>query len=296
MSGANDNAGPRGMWAWWPLRLVLFFVVLAALDIACQFGRAWLVKYPHGIPKYAIQLGEGLLIAAVMVVAYRVLVRLTERRDATELDAARAIPLTAGGVLLGVLLFCVVYAALWSLGIATFLGWGTTDGLLATFAGAMGAAFGEEIVFRGSLYRLLEEGFGTTAAVLVSGALFGLLHAGNPGATAASSAAIALEAGILLAAAYAATRSLWLPIGLHFGWNFTEGGIFGASVSGGESHGLLNVHLAGPEALTGGQFGPEASLVAVAVSLAISFVMLVMTVRRGRWKPMRLRLRSAGEA
>jgi membrane protease YdiL (CAAX protease family) len=76
-------------------------------------------------------------------------------------------------------------------------------------------------------------GLAGAIALLVSAAVFGRVHAGNPGASWVSSLSIALESGVLLGLAYAATRSLWLPIGLHFGWNFTAGGIFGAAVSGG---------------------------------------------------------------
>src|SRR5581483_7760086 len=105
-----------------------------------------------------------------------------------------------------------------------------------------------------------------------------------------SSAAIALEAGILLAAAYLLTRSLWLPIGLHFGWNFTEGGIFGAAVSGNGAKGLINTSLSGPQLLSGGAFGPEASVAAVGVCLVAAVVMLVLAARRGEWRPLRLRI------
>jgi hypothetical protein len=90
----------------------------------------------------------------------------------------------------------------------------------------------------------------------------------NSGATTVSTVAIALEAGVLLGAAYAACGSLWLPIGLHFGWNFTEGGVFGVAVSGRKAGaGIVNMPLSGSALWTGGQFGPEASLVAVAVCL-----------------------------
>jgi len=293
MSDATQASGPRGLWAWWPPRLVVFFVVLAAIYIGCQFGRAWLLKYEPGIPRNMVLLGEGVAIAFLATLAYRLLVRWTEHRRATELGFSRAVPLALGGAIIGLILFLAVYAALWAIGVAHFAGWGATDGLVAMFAGAFGAAFGEEILMRGAVFRLLEEGFGTLIAVVLSGGLFGLLHAGNPGATVVSSLAIALEAGVLLAAAFAVTRSLWLPIGLHFGWNFTEGGIFGEAVSGGASKGLIHAPLSGPDALTGGQFGPEASIVAVSVSLVAALVMLVLAARRGNWKPMRLRRTAA---
>lgn len=120
----------------------------------------------------------------------------------------------------------------------------------------------------------------------VSAALFGLLHALQPSITLWSITAIALEAGILLGAAYTASRSLWLPIGLHLAWNFTEGGIFGAFVSGGGgAPGLFAVKLRGPELLTGGDFGPESSVIAVGLCATLAFIFVVVAVRRGNWRP-----------
>src|SRR5262249_14558687 len=105
----------------------------------------------------------------------------------------------------------------------------------------------------------------------------------NPGATVFSSIAIALEAGVLLAAAYVVTGRLWLPIGLHAAWNFTEGSVFGMSVSGGrQAASLFGGTLSGPAILTGGAVGPEASIVAVVVCLALAFLLLRRAVRGGR--------------
>ena len=90
------------------------------------------------------------------------------------------------------------------------------------------------------------------------------MHLVNPDATLWGAIAIAIEAGCMLAACYAATRNLWVPIGLHFGWNFAAGGIFSTVVSGnGASQGLLDATTSGPALLTGGDFGPEASLYTV---------------------------------
>lgn len=293
-----DNSGTmntRGVWQWWPLRFLVFFVVLAAAYAGGQVGIFYLLKHPHGLPTNIIVPAAGLLGSLVVVIVYRLLVRWTEKRDASELLVSRAPGGFVGGAVLGAGLFCAVYAVLYALGDASFEGFGTTDGLPLAFALSFLAGFGEEMVFRGVVFRLFEEGFGTTVAVLISGAMFGAIHAGNHGATLASSAAIAIEAGILLAAAYALTRSLWLPIGLHFAWNFTEGGIFGAAVSGHESKSLLSVPLHGPDYLTGGVFGPEASVVAVGVCLTAAIVMLVLAAQRGEWKPLRFRFRTAGE-
>ncbi len=290
---ANVEINARGAWRWWPLRLVVFFFVLVLAYAGCQVLVFFSAKHPLGFPVGIVAPAAAFLGVLGLILLYRRLVWWTERRPANEIRIAQAPAGFFGGAFVGIGLFCALYAILWAYGVATYQGLGTTDGIALSFSMALLAGVGEEIIFRGVVFRLFEEGFGTTVAVLFSGALFGLIHAGNHGATLASSAAIALEAGVLLAAAYALTRSLWLPIGLHFGWNFTEGGIFGAAVSGGTSKGLVHIPLQGPVYLTGGAFGPEASVAAVGVCLIAAIVMLVLAARRGHWEPMRFRLRVA---
>lgn len=282
-----------GLWRFWPLRLVVFFVVLVGTYIGCQLLPIIVAHKLPFIPEPVAAVVLVLLGIAVLITVYRLLVRLTEKRSAAELSAARAVPLFAGGAIIGVALFCSVIGILIADRVASIAGTAGYSAVVTMAAAALLAGVGEEIAFRGGVYRLLEEGFGTTTAIILSGALFGLIHAANPGATAMSTLAIALTAGVLLASAYALTRSLWLPIGIHFGWNFTEGGIFGASVSGGKSHGILTTMFSGPDLLTGGKFGPESSVVTIAVCLAAALVMLVMAGRRGQWKPMGLRFATA---
>ncbi len=132
----------------------------------------------------------------------------------------------------------------------------------------LAGALTEELLFRGFLFRTVRDLFGTWAGVAVSALLFGAAHAFNPGATVVSTIAIALEAGVLLSLAYAATNRLWVPIGLHAAWNFSESFIFGTAVSGhATTHAVLYGKLQGPAFLTGGAFGPEASIVAVLICL-----------------------------
>jgi len=89
-----------------------------------------------------------------------------------------------------------------------------------------------------------------------------------------------IEAGVLLALMYHVTRSLWACIGLHAAWNTTEGLVYGVSVSGGSVHGWLKSTLTGPDWLTGGQFGAEASVVAVVVCSVLSAILLAIALRR----------------
>ncbi|WP_373304434.1 hypothetical protein [Streptomyces anandii] len=99
-----------------------------------------------------------------------------------------------------------------------------------------------------------------------------------------------MEAGWMPAAAYAATRTLWAPIGLHFGWNFAAAGGFGTEVSGnGSTHGLLDAPTSGPALLSGGEFGPEASLYSVLFCVLAAVAFLLPARRRGRLTPGRRR-------
>jgi membrane protease YdiL (CAAX protease family) len=147
--------------------------------------------------------------------------------------------------------------------------------LAGALISALAGAVLEETIFRGFLFRLVAGLGGNWTALTLTSALFGLAHIGNHGATLASSTAIAVEAGILLGAAYAASGSLWLPIGIHAGWNFAEGSVFGMAVSGHARRAAWIVgELHGPDWLTRGAFGPEASIAAVLVCLGAATIYL----------------------
>jgi len=163
----------------------------------------------------------------------------------------------------------------------------TPDLAIAVLLLLPGAAL-EEMLFRGVLFRLVEESAGSWVGVIVSAVLFGAAHAANPGATWISTVAIALEAGVLLAAAYIVTRTLWFPIGLHFGWNFFEGPIYGTQVSGGHLVGsVLAGHVSGPQWLTGGTFGPEAGVPAIVTCVIAAAILLTYATSHGKMRPMR---------
>ena len=103
---------------------------------------------------------------------------------------------------------------------------------LRSSSAALFPAFNEEILFRGVLFRWIEEFGGSWAALLITSIFFGAAHLFNPNASPIAAFGIALEAGLLLGAAYMLTRSLWLPIGIHAAWNFTQGEVFDIPVSG----------------------------------------------------------------
>jgi len=226
------------------------------------------------------------LVALLVLVTYIAASKWIERRTPSELSIQRLLPESTAGFATGLALFTSVMAILWLSRVYQPAGWGTANGLGMGFAGALAAGILEEILFRGLLFRVSSTLLGTWGALILTSAFFGAAHAFNPGATISSSLAIALEAGVLLGAAYAATQRLWVPIGLHIGWNFAEGSIFSMSVSGfGTKGGLLLGSLQGPTILTGGQFGPEASIIAVLVCLAAAIYFLRRTVKSHHVEP-----------
>jgi membrane protease YdiL (CAAX protease family) len=138
----------------------------------------------------------------------------------------------------------------------------------------------EETFFRGFLFQRLVDGLGTWPAQLLMAAFFAYEHWNNPGMHGATKAWATVNialAAILLGLAYLRTRSLALPIGIHLGWNWTQGNILGFGVSGTMTEqGLLKpVFGSKPEWFTGGAFGLEASLPCVLVcGLFIAYLAL----------------------
>src|SRR5205085_1853499 len=132
--------------------------------------------------------------------------------------------------------------------------------------------------FRGVIFRITEESLGTWIALAISSLLFGGAHLLNPHSTLAAASAIAIEAGLLLGAAYVLTRSLWLGIAIHAAWNFAEEGLFGVADSGqvSKTGGLLIPKITGPTVLTGGIWGPEMSIVAVLLCTTAGIALLMI--------------------
>jgi hypothetical protein len=255
------------------LAFPLVRIVLSAAPIV-----AWLIV--------AQKLHLPMVLAAFVVPAlYVAYVRLVERRPVDELGGAGAIGEAARGFAIGAALFTVTIGVLVLFRVASVErgdGWRALAGGLAA---ALAAALIEETLMRAIFFRIVEASLGSWIALAASAALFGLLHAFNPGATAVSTVAIVLEAGIILAAAFLFTRRLWMAIGLHAAWNFTEGGVFGASVSGGAAHGLFRSSFHGAPLMSGGAFGPEASIVAVLVCLIAGVALLVRARARHNFRP-----------
>lgn len=278
----------RSFWRFPLVRLVLIGLGFTALLFATVPVQMSLRARGLGASaSVEIVLNCTLLIALAVIVI--VVERLAAGRhpDSIGMNPQGAGRAFGGGLALGTLLFSAVILTLALSGcyrvLAVTPSWGIATGVFVLLP----SAAIEELLFRGVLFRLVEEAAGTWIALVVSAVLFGAAHAFNPGATWLSSAAIALEAGVLLGAAFVVTKNLWLPIGLHFAWNFCEGPIFGTQVSGRTlSTNLLAAKLTGPVWLTGGSFGPEAGLAALGICTVAAAIFLLDARRRSLLVPL----------
>jgi hypothetical protein len=136
------------------------------------------------------------------------------------------------------------------------------------------AAVNEELLFRGYPFQRLVESIGSVGAVALSSVMFGLGHLANPGHTWISTANTALV-GIPLAVAYLRTRALWMPLAMHFIWNFIEGIVLGLPVSGYYFPGLFKPWVSGVVWLTGAAYGPEGGLLATGIIVAATAYLLL---------------------
>lgn len=280
---AVNAAGPSRSTTTWYARVWRFPLTRIAVGLLC-IGLP--VALAGLLMKWALPGAEwrGLRSAvgtAVLIAAYWFHVHQFERRRLSELSWPGAWKELLAGLLVGSLLFAAAMGLLFALGAAQIAGhrpWAVAAALVPTLA--LGA-IAEEIVFRGLIFRVLEQWLGSWIALLLSALLFGFAHAGNPGANLLTSSAIAIEAGFLLGGAYMLTRRLWFVTALHFAWNFMQGGGFSIAVSGQATQGRYDTRLTGPGWLTGGAFGVEASVLALACCVLLSGVFLIAAARRG---------------
>lgn len=256
--------------------MVLLFLVFTGIYGGVQF-------LPKSTPLDALKV----LAACVAGFAvYAGAVRLAEGRWPPELKLSDAPLDLLVGAAVGALIMALVIAALCLIGVYRISGphggspWQMLN--IAIQSGMM-----EELVFRAILMRLLMRAFGVWPALIAQAALFGAAHLANPGATVVSSIAIMIEAGFLLAAFYLLSNRLWMSVGLHAAWNFTQGWLWGASVSGTPRTPSLFISEpkpGAPEFLSGGAFGPEASLPCMIVGTLVAALVLWMAWKKGNFK------------
>ncbi|TMR97437.1 CPBP family intramembrane glutamic endopeptidase [Nonomuraea basaltis] len=270
--------------------LAVFFVLQAVLAAAFQIGPGNLTP------------ALGLLLGLAGVVAALITVPLARRMEGESLaglgfPAKNVVRHLLGGFAVGAGVQAAVF------GIMAVAGWYTVSavtvdvGSLVTMTLlALCVAFWEEWAFRGVLLRLPEKAIGSWWALALSAAVFGLIHAPNANATAMTLVGITVAGGLVLGGGFLLTRSLWLPIGIHTGWNLFQSSVFGAGSTGAGAISetpLLRGHVSGPQLWTGGPGDPESGLVLILVAAAAGAVLLFMAVRAGRARPPRRKTAAA---
>lgn len=259
------------------VKIIVGIICCAGIVTVAQVGMSKPLS-PTSLAKDEKMLLIGIIVAILSIGTYIFLFRYYEKRSITELSTKGLGKNLSIGILLGVLLQSLTILVIYLNKGFTVISVNSILFILPSLAMAFTSAIFEEIIFRGILFRITEEKLGSYWALLISALIFGAMHLANPHSSISAALGLAIQAGLLLGAAYIFTRNLWFPIAIHFAWNFTQSGIFGASTSGstmGKS--LLTTKIEGAEWFTGGQFGPEGSIQATLFCLVATIVLILLS-------------------
>lgn len=290
MANVGERSGGVRVMRWPLIRLAIYAAAaLATIIVGTIVTRLLVPAEPS--PWHELALLKNLILPVVLFAIYACLVRLVEHRAAREVDFGTGLPTLLLGLLIGSAIIGLTILILSSLGmvqISSRTGFAEVGRELSVL---MITAMTEELLFRVILFAILQEILGSLGAILISSAMFGLAHVANPGAAPFAIFALSMELGVMLALVYMLTRNVWMAVGVHAGWNFTQGFVFGGLNSGQQHpHSYFQTTLSGPDFLTGGPFGLEGSVVTLGLSLVVSAVLLALTLHQRRWIGPRFRL------
>ncbi|MBW8009932.1 MAG: CPBP family intramembrane metalloprotease [Chloroflexi bacterium] len=249
-------------------RLFGHIVLLIPVSIVITYPLAWLSNISPNLASASSGPTSNLLVITLSVYLAR---RLLDRRSFSSLGL-RWDSQAVGDILLGIgitaLMMAFIFVSELTFGWLRFEGFAweqkstfeITTSLSSWAFIFLFVGWYEELLSRGYQLQNLADGLNMPLAVFLSSSIFAFAHYFNPHASWISTLGI-LVAGYFLAYGYLRTNQLWLSIGLHIGWNFFEGPVFGFPVSGMNTSPLLLHSAQGPEIITGGAFGPEAGLI-----------------------------------
>ncbi len=265
-------------------RIFVFFIIFMALNVGLTLG----VREILGSLKGGGTLSFTLLGISATISAY-ISRKYIDKKSFTSFglkkDKAAVLDVISGVVNSAIIMAGIYFLMLYT-GLIEFTGfsWWTDSVsndaqssmavmpvILSVFWKLMVVAWWEELVFRGVVLQNIIKGMGLVWAVIISSILFGLVHAGNPDATILSSLMIAFIT-LQLIYAYLKTGQLWLPIGLHLGWNFFQASVFGFASSGQTSPTMIMQNPIGPDWLSGGSFGAEGSILIIPFTIISLFL------------------------
>ncbi|GFN32944.1 CPBP family intramembrane glutamic endopeptidase [Paenibacillus xylaniclasticus] len=274
---AQQTNGSKSTWSriW---RFPLVWMIVGLLSILVVNDLFYLLIEPaEGIASLLLYVVLCLIVIAI----YKLTMKYLARQSTPELSIARAGKEAGLGALIAIGLIGAATLIITAAGGYSFQ-WADADidvVIISAIGASLGASIVEELVFRGLALQAISKLAGNWAALAVTSLFFGVAHLGNPGATLWGGIAIAIEAGILLGAAFMWRKNLWFAMGLHFAWDFVDC-LLDFPVSGHDVGGLFTKNLKGDILLTGGEFGLEASFITVILGLLIAIPMLISAARK----------------
>jgi len=266
-------------------RLAIGFLMMIAIYAVCSGIVAFLAMRSY-ISADITGLIVSIVSAVLMIVAYSSFYKGSEHRKITELSFKEPDKTLLPGIGIGFAFMGAVILTLYLGGAYKVIHVNGLEYAIGGLGVGIVSSVGEELLFRGVLFRIMEEKLGSIFALAISALIFGFIHLGNPNSSIFMAMCIAIEAGLMLGAAYMYSRNLWLPIGIHFAWNFSESGIFGVPNSGILiGHSVLTSQTTGNKLFTGGRMGPEGSIPCLIAGLTISLVLLYLANKKGQFIP-----------
>jgi uncharacterized protein len=225
---------------------------------------------------------KGIVASSFVILTYIYFYRIYEKREIGEFSGKRLFNNTISGLLIGTTLQCLTILVIYFFGNFRIISSNPFSSIITPFAVAFSVAIFEETLLRGIIFRVVEEKLGSHISLLISAVIFGAVHLLNPESSLISSICIFIV-GFMLGTSYIYRRSLWLPIAIHFSWNFVQSGIFGAITSGNEKTGsLFNTNITGSELITGGTFGPEGTIQATLFWLLVSIIFMILITKQNK--------------
>ena len=272
-------------------KVLYFFLTKMIIGIGVIVLLVALVEWLHSLVLDKTNLSDAVKALIVSVAqafiataGYIFVFRVYEKRRIHELSAALFMKNATMGFLTGLILQSLFILIIYLAGTFLIVQVNPVSTLISPFAFALTAGFVAEIILIGIVFRLLEQQTGTLIALLIFIILFATLHVNVKGATLVSIGATAMQAGLLLPASFVFSRNLWLPVFLHFGWDFAEPGIFGGiNPSSSLTQGLLASKIAGNSLLTGGETGPQDSLSSLLLCLVLGLIFLSLAKRKSNF-------------
>ncbi|MEP7283152.1 MAG: CPBP family intramembrane glutamic endopeptidase [Rubrivivax sp.] len=271
---------------WWrrALRHPLARMLAASLAMFMALALSFAVTESL-LPKETLIAWPNVAGALACALGYWAYVKWVERRAVNELGASGALAEWARGAVLGVLLGLLTLAPLWGIGVYRFEGLGDSFPLVRQIPEMLLVSVMEELLMRGVVFRIAQQAWGTRRALVLTTLLFVVAHL--PGEISWIGMLVTAAASLAFTAAYQISERLWLPMGMHFAWNYLFSAVLSVPVSGHEAKGWLHGSMSGPGWLSGGGYGIEASAMALLVWSVAAALLLHRAYARGKVTPYR---------